>query len=86
MTVGAGSAIAGAALLTIAACKAGGALRAQGFWLAALTLVQCALGIALVVMPPQLVLTVAHDLIAALLLAAALAIACSLDFKRRPPD
>jgi cytochrome c oxidase assembly protein subunit 15 len=71
-------AIAGAALLTIAACKAGGALHAQGVWLAVLVLAQCALGIALVVVSPQLALTVAHDLLAALLLAVALAIACSL--------
>ena len=75
-------AVAGAALLIIAACKAGGVLRAQGVWLAALVLIQCALGIALVVMAPQLALTVAHDLIAALMLAAALAIACGVN--RRP--
>ena len=62
--------------------KAGGVLRAQGVWLAALVFIQCALGIALVVMAPQLALTVAHDLIAALMLAAALAIACGVN--RRP--
>ncbi len=72
---GAVLALAGTVLMAMAALAAGGAVRAQGVLLVALTVLQCGLGIAMVVMPPHLVLTVAHDIVAALMLAAAAAIA-----------
>jgi heme a synthase len=67
-------ALAGAGLLVMAAHGAGGVLRQQGVALGALTMLQCALGVAMVVAPPHLALTVAHDLVAALMLASALAL------------
>ncbi len=65
----------GVVLLAIAAWCQGGALRLYGVAAAGLLLLEIALGVALIVAPPLLALTVAHDVIAALLLAAVTGIA-----------
>lgn len=67
-------AAAGAIMLTLVAFKCGGALRLHGMALIALVIVQCTLGVAMILVPPQLVLTVAHDVVAALTLAVAAAV------------
>lgn len=66
------------AVLTVLILRKGGALRTPGTVLAALLLLQIALGVALIVVPPLLALTVAHDVVAALLLAAVTAISYRL--------
>lgn len=69
----------GVIALAIALWRRGGRLRAQGARIAGLLFLQIALGIVLVVAPPLLVVTVAHDVVAALLLAAVAALAYRMD-------
>jgi cytochrome c oxidase assembly protein subunit 15 len=75
---GAVVAACGVVVLSIALWRSGGALRTHGASIAGLILLQIALGVALIVAPPLLALTVAHDVTAALLLAAVAAIAYSM--------
>jgi len=72
---GAVLAMFGVVALAIAMGRSGGRLRADGAWIAGLLLLQIALGVGLIVAPPLLALTVAHDVVAALLLAAVAAAA-----------
>ncbi len=76
---GAVLAAGGGVVLAIAMWCRGGGLRAHGARIAGLILLQIGLGVALIVAPPLLALTVAHDVVAALLLAAVAAIACRMD-------
>lgn len=68
-------ALAAVAALALIAWRCGGGLRTHGIALSALALLQCALGTAMIMLPPQLALTIAHDIVAALILAAACGIA-----------
>jgi heme A synthase len=65
-------------ILAVVMWRSGGALRRLGVVLAELMLLQIALGVALIVVPPQLALTVAHDVTGALLLATVTAVAYRL--------
>lgn len=67
-------AVAGAIVLALWGFKADRGLRLQAMALLVLVVMQCALGVAMILLPPQLVITVAHDVIAALTLAVAAAV------------
>jgi cytochrome c oxidase assembly protein subunit 15 len=75
-----GALVAGCAVLVLALLlwRSGGAQRAQAAGIGVLVLLQIALGVALIVTPPWLALTVAHDVVAALLLAAVAAVAAAM--------